>query len=222
MLNPGEQEVARAKCLEGIAALLRQCSIREALYRSSYDGNTKTKEANLLVHISYREELKILYVKILTFQATCLCHLSHRTGGRVVRDMVVWTDWNALSTAINVQKERMSEIETQWRDFKLQEQWNMEEQRHKENMAYLDPISKEIYRIREITEKVQNDGIRFGLLRWLSSEEFSARYNDIWSRRQESTGDWLIVSDRYNDWKKRPGSFLWLFGKGMPQGFLPI
>lgn len=43
MLNPGEQEAARAKCLEGIAALLRQCSIREALYRNSYDGNTEKK-----------------------------------------------------------------------------------------------------------------------------------------------------------------------------------
>ena len=195
MLNPGEQEAARAKCLEGIAALLRQCSIREALYRNSYDGNTEKKEANSPVHISYREELKILYVKILTFQATCLCHLSHRTGGRTVRDMVEWTDWNELSTAIDVQKERMGEIETQWRDFKLQEQWNFEEKRHNKQMDYLDPMSNEIRRIREVTEKAQYDKIRLGLLQWLSSEDFSARYNDIWSRREELTGDWLIEND---------------------------
>ncbi|OBT61859.1 hypothetical protein VE03_08815 [Pseudogymnoascus sp. 23342-1-I1] len=213
VLNPGEQEAARAKCLEGIATLLRQCSIREDLYRNSYDGNTEKKEANLPVHISYRDELKILYVKILTFQATCLCHLSDRTGGRIVRDMVVWTDWDELSTAIDVQKERMSEIETQWRDFKLQEQWNMEEKRHNEYMDYLDPISNEIRRIREVTEKAQNDNVRLSLLRWLSSEDFSARYNDIWSRREELTGDWLIENDRYNDWKTKPSSFLWLYGK---------
>lgn len=216
MLNPGEQEAARAKCLEGIAALLRQCSIRETLYRNSYDGNTENKEANLPVHISYREELKILYIKILTFQATCLCHLSRRTGGRIVRDMVAWTDWDELSTAIDMQKEHMNEIETQWRDFKLQEQWNVEKKRHNEHMDYLDPMSNEIRRIREVTEKAQNDNIRLGLLRWLSSEDFSARYNDIWSRREELTGDWLIENDRYNDWKTKPSSFLWLYGKGTP------
>ncbi|KFZ14934.1 hypothetical protein V501_02978 [Pseudogymnoascus sp. VKM F-4519 (FW-2642)] len=213
VLNPGEQEAARAKCLEGIAALLRQCSIREALYRNSYDGNTERKEANLPVHISYREELKILYIKVLTFQATCLCHLSHRTGGRIIRDMAIWTDWDELSTAIDVQKERMGEIEAQWRDFKLQEQWNKEEKRHSEHMDYLDPMSNEIRRIREVTEKAQNDKFRLGLLQWLSSEDFSARYNDIWSRHEESTGDWLIENNRYHDWKKKQSSFLWLYGK---------
>lgn len=215
MLNPGEQEAARAKCLEGIAALLRQCSIREALYRNSYDDNTERKEANLTVHISYREELKILYVKILTFQAACLCHLSYRTGARIIRDMAIWTDWDELSTAIDVQKERMCEIETQWRDFKLQEQWNKEKKRHSEHMNYLDPMSNEIRRIREVTEKAQNDKFRLGLLQWLSSEDFSARYNDIWSRREELTGDWLINNNRYHDWKKKQSSFLWLYGKGM-------
>ncbi|OBT97761.1 hypothetical protein VE01_05117 [Pseudogymnoascus verrucosus] len=213
VLNPGEQEAARAKCLEGIAALLRQCSIREALYRNSYDDNTERKEANLTVHISYREELKILYVKILTFQATCLCHLSYRTGGRIIRDMAIWTDWDELSTAIDVQKERMGEIETQWRDFKLQDQWNKEKKRHSEHMNYLDPMSNEIRRIREVTEKAQNDKFRLGLLQWLSSEDFSARYNDIWSRHEESTGDWLIENNRYHDWKKKQSSFLWLYGK---------
>lgn len=215
ILGPGEQEAARAKCLEGVASLLRQCSIREALYRSSYDGNTEKKEANLSVHISYREELKILYVKILTFQATCLCHLSHRTGGRIVRDMALWTDWDELSTAIDVQKERINEIETQWRDFKLQEHWDVEKKRHSEHMEYLDPMSNEICRIREVTEKAQNDNVRLRLLQWLSSEDFSARYNDIWSKREELTGDWLIENDHYNDWKTKPRSFLWLYGKGM-------
>ncbi|KFY08508.1 hypothetical protein V492_06166, partial [Pseudogymnoascus sp. VKM F-4246] len=213
VLNPGEQEAARAKCLEGIAALLRQCSIREALYRNSYDGNADKKEANLPVHISYRDELKILYVKILTFQAACLCHLSRRTGGRIIRDMVIWTDWDELSMAIDVQKGRMGEIETQWRDFKLQEQWNAEEKRHNEHMASLNPISNEIRRIREVTQKAQNDNTRLDLLRWLSSEDFSTRYNDIWSRHEELTGNWLIENDRYNDWKEKSSSFLWLYGK---------
>jgi hypothetical protein len=222
VLNPGEQEATRAKCLEGIAALLRQCSIREALYRSRYDGKTEKKEANLPVHISYREELKILYVRILTFQATCLCHLSHRTGGRIVRNMTVWTDWGELSAAIDTQKERMCDIETQWRDFKLQEQWNIEEKRHSEEMNYLDPMSSEIRRIREVTEKAQNDKIRLGLLQWLSSEDFSMRYNDIWRRREELTGEWLIENDSYNNWKKKPSSFLWLYGNGMFWAFLSI
>jgi len=129
--------------------------------------------------------------------------------------MVDWTDWTELSTAIDIQKESMTEIETQWRDFKLQEQWNMEEKRHNEHMDYLDPISNEIRRISDATINAQRDKNRLSLLKWLSSEDFSARYNDICRRREESTGDWLIESDCYNDWKKRPSSFLWLYGKGM-------
>jgi hypothetical protein len=214
-LNPGKQEVTRAKGLEKIAALLRQCSIREALYSHSYDDSMDRKKANITVHVNYRDELKNLYVKILTFQATCLCFLAKRTASKVIRDMVAFDDWDKLWADIQDQSMHMKSLEDQWRDFKVQEQWEVEAGRHKHKMEILAPMGNEISRLRTLIEKAQKEETRPQLLEWLSSEEISTRYNDIRVRHESLTGNWLIKSDLYTSWKTSPGSFLWLHGKGM-------
>jgi hypothetical protein len=213
-LNPGKQEASRAKGLERIAALLRQCSVREALYRNSYDHNAQTKNELLPIHLSYREELKILYVNILKFQATCLCHLTKGTVRMAIRDIAAWDKWDSLVAEINLQSGNMMSIEEQWRDFKLHERWQIEAKQHEENIATLNPIADEVARIRTIVGETQQDKSRFKLLEWLSPEKFSKRYNDIRERHESSTGDWLIGNQFYTSWKTNPGSFLWLFGKG--------
>jgi hypothetical protein len=214
-LNPGKQEAARSMGLERIAALLRQCSVREALYSHSYDYSTERKNETLPVHVSYREELKILYVKILNFQATCLCHLTKGTASMTIRDIAAWDKWDALVAEIDLQSDNLKSIEEQWRDFKLQERWEIETDQHEENMAKLAPIADEICRIRTVIEKTQLDGSRFDLLKWLSLEDFSKRYNHIRETHESLTGDWLIRNRLYTSWKVTPGSFLWLCGKGM-------
>ncbi len=156
-MNPGKQEAARAKGLEHIAALLRQCSIREALYSHSYDHNTVRKNETLPVHVSYREELKILYVKILKFQATCFCHLTKGTTSMTIRDITAWDKWDALVAEIDLQSDNVKSIEEQWRDLKLQERWKIETDQHEENIAKLAPIADEISRIRTVIEKTQRD-----------------------------------------------------------------
>ena len=76
--------------------------------------------------MNYQEELKILYVKILTFQATCLCYLAKRAASKVIRDMAAFDDWDKLWADIQNQSTRMESLEEQWRDFKVQEQWEVE------------------------------------------------------------------------------------------------
>jgi hypothetical protein len=214
-LNPGKQEAARAKGLEEIAALLRQCSIREALYSHSYDDSMDRKKAHITVHVNYRDELKSLYVKILTFQATCLCYLAKHAASKVIRDMAAFGDWDKLWADIQDQSMRMKSLEEQWRDFKVQEQWEVEAERHEHEMEILAPMGNEISRMKTLIQKAQTEKNRLQLLRWLSSEEVSTKYNDIRERHETLTGDWLIKSDLYTSWKTSPGSFLWLHGKGM-------
>jgi hypothetical protein len=213
-LNPGKQEAARAEGLENIAALLRQCSIREALYSRTYDGSMERKQAYLSVHVNYRDELKDLYVRILTFQATCLCYLTRHTASRVVRDMIVWDDWDDLSAQVDSQTVRVKSIEEQWRDFKLQEQWEIEAENNKKRMAIDAAIRDEVTRVRRCIAKTQEDQTRLELFRWLSPEDYSKRYNNIRERHERDTGAWLLEHKIYKDWKESSGSFLWLHGKG--------
>jgi hypothetical protein len=236
-LNPGKQDAARAKGLEEIAALLRQCSIREALYSHSYDGSMDRKKAHITVHVNYREELKILYVKILTFQATCLCYLEKHSASKLIRDMTAFDDWDKLLAAIQDQSTRMKSLEEHWRDFKVQEQldidterhkqemamlaskvqqqWKIEAEHHKHEMEVLAPMGSEMSRMKSIIQETQRNKTRRQLLEWLSSEDVSERYNDIRKRHETLTGDWLIKSGLYTIWKTSPSSFLWLHGKGM-------
>jgi hypothetical protein len=173
------------------------------------------KETYLSVHVDYRNELKNLYVKILTFQATCLCYLTKQTASRVAGDMVLLDDWDDLSAKIEIQSARIKSIEEQWRDFKLEEKWEIEAENNKQRIAIEAAIEDEVSRIRSVIEKIQKDMTRLGLLKWLSSEDFSKRYNDIRERYEDSTGVWLIEHEIYKGWKENPGSFLWLHGNGM-------
>jgi hypothetical protein len=132
-----------------------------------------------------------------------------------IRDIAAWDKWDALVAEIDLQSDNVKYIEERLRDFKLQERWEIETTQHEENIAKLAPISDEISRIRTVIEKIQQDTDRLDLLKWLSPEDYSERYNDIRERHENSTGDWLIRNHLYTKWKVTPGSFLWLYGKGM-------
>jgi hypothetical protein len=45
------------------------------------------------------------------------------------------------------------------------------------------------------------------------SPDPSINYNVAREKRQKNTGQWLLDSPAYRDWKTRPSSRLWLHGK---------
>lgn len=98
MLNPSKQEAARVKGLGDIASILSQCSIRESLYRHSYESedNHVRRDTFSVSHTGYRDALKALYVKILTFQVTSVCFFYKHTPGRLAADMVKWDPWDKM------------------------------------------------------------------------------------------------------------------------------
>lgn len=192
--------------------------MREDLYSISYENpaDAEKKKAHFSQqHAPWRTQLKLLYVKILKFQATCICHISKGTASRTGLDAVLWNNWDDLRAEIESQRGNLESIEGQWRDFKLQERWNDEQQRHNETISTLGPMADEMTRIRTVVEQTQKDQVRQDLLRWISEYDFSSRYNDIRDRREKLTGDWLLKHGVYKDWKITPSSFLWLFGNGM-------
>lgn len=187
------------------------------MYNQSYEARQgmKIKDLDVSQHETWQHELKLLYVKILKFQATCICHSMRGTAGRTISDMVLWNNWKDLRVEIETRRENLEAIEVLWRDFKLQEHWRVEADCHREMMAKLSPMADEVLRIRSVIEIAQKEKMRQDLLNWISKKDFSSRLNDIRDRREEFTGDWLIKFDVYKDWKTTPRSFLWLFGNGM-------
>ncbi|GKZ76927.1 hypothetical protein AnigIFM56816_009036 [Aspergillus niger] len=51
-----------------------------------------------------------------------------------------------------------------------------------------------------------------GILEWLSQYDFSKAQNDTQDHRSPGTGDWLLKSKAYVEWKDCPGSIFWLHG----------
>ncbi|KAL4968453.1 uncharacterized protein BDV14DRAFT_196758 [Aspergillus stella-maris] len=56
------------------------------------------------------------------------------------------------------------------------------------------------------------EGERQRILDWLSDINFSKFQNESKILRTEGTGNWLLDSSEYRDWKAKPGKFLWLHG----------
>jgi hypothetical protein len=68
--------------------------------------------------------------------------------------------------------------------------------------------TKELLEGREVyeTERLKR------IFEWLSPPDPSANYTKALETRHDGTGLWFIHGDVFEEWKRRPGSFLWLHG----------
>ena len=206
------------KSLDDIATIISQCIMREALYHRRYESTDhgESKREFETSHISYRDALRALYVKILSFQATSVCFLSKRTFSRVTADMVKWNDWDNMLAEIKKQENTLKSIEEQWRDMKYDEEYKLHNDRHKQRMSGLSAIEDEVSRVRSVIMQAQNNNEREELLRWLCPVDPSKNYNSARESHALSTGDWLVEkSSGFKNWEKAPNSLLWLHGKGI-------
>jgi hypothetical protein len=196
------------KGLNEIASIISRCTMREGLYHWRYEisSNDESKTDFSTLHISYRDALRTLYVKILSFQATSVCFLSKSTFERVTADMVKWNAWDTL----------LLEIEAQWRDMKYDEECKLQSVRHEQRMRGLGAIVDEVSRVRDVIKQAQNDNERKELLNWLSSVDPWTNYNSARRNHAQSTSNWLVEeSTEFKKWEKEQNSFLWLHGQGI-------
>ena len=209
-----------------MATIIGQCAMREELYRGRYENAKVSTTEFSYLHVGYRDALKQLYIKILRFQATCVCFLSNHTLERAMKDTVKWNDWDKLLTEILDQETVLKSIETQWRDVKVDEESRLQTTRygeackrevmlHEQRIESLRVIETEVSRLRDVVTSAQNHDERKELLRWLSSVDSSTNYNTARKTHAKTTGDWLLERSReFDAWKTDPSSLLWLHGQG--------
>ena len=206
------------KALGDIATIISQCTMREALYHRRYEStdHSESKREFETSHISYRDALRALYVKILSFQATSVCFLSKNTFSKFTADVVKWNDWDSMLAEIKKQENALKSIEEQWRDMKYDEECKLHNDRHEQRIRRLSAIEDEVSRVRSVIMQAQNKNEQKKLLKWLSSVDPSKNYNSARESHALSTGDWLVEkSSDFKNWEEAPNSLLWLYGKGI-------
>ncbi|RDK39337.1 hypothetical protein M752DRAFT_338219 [Aspergillus phoenicis ATCC 13157] len=77
-----------------------------------------------------------------------------------------------------------------------------------EILAAIDKTVEELQKVQSTVLSVEDKGI----LEWLSQYDFSKAQNDTQDHRSPGTGDWLLKSKAYIEWKNCPGSIFWLHG----------
>ncbi len=58
----------------------------------------------------------------------------------------------------------------------------------------------------------KEEAIRLEIINWLSPLDSTQRQKDIASVRQEGTGQWLLESPEFQEWKTEIGKELWCYG----------
>ena len=79
-------------------------------------------------------------------------------------------------------------------------------------------IKEDLVTLRRHVESIQVDASieqRQIIASWLTVLDFKARQRDIFSRRQEGTGQWLLDSPDFQAWLAKPGQVLYCPGMRM-------
>ncbi|KAF3185889.1 hypothetical protein TWF788_003937 [Orbilia oligospora] len=78
----------------------------------------------------------------------------------------------------------------------------------------LPPIENNVYEMQADVKLIQNKMRNTDIDRWLAAPNVSTNYNKALQQRHEGSGDWLIESKQFIEWKTSAmrNSFLWLHG----------
>ncbi|KAH8657321.1 hypothetical protein BGZ61DRAFT_404246 [Ilyonectria robusta] len=218
LLNPSEQEASRIGGLDKIACIIRECSLREALYRSRYEtpDNERIPSDSIAVHKEYRESIKVLYSQIISFQASYVCFLSeHNTAVQLIQDMVKWEDWDSMIEDITAKNENLKSLDEKWQGLSQEEEWKAMTKHHQENLTKLDAIHAEMERFSGLLRAAEDHQERKELLIWLQQAVTPSVHYDaaVEKRRKHSTGTWFLQSDKFREWESASNSLLWVIGK---------
>ena len=69
--------------------------------------------------------------------------------------------------------------------------------------------------LRDIEHSYSLGQGRRDIINWISPLNFSTRQNDIFSRREEGTGKWLLEDDVFKSWLAGTERILWCPGLRM-------
>lgn len=205
--------------MEEIASIIRECNLREAIYRRRYEptaGKCKIEDPDIGFHKEYRKGIKALYARILEFQAIYVCYLTHNNAERWVQDVAKWQDWDKLIKSIQGESLKVKALDKHFQGHMQQEEWEFTTQRHDQALKAMDALQREMERFSKLVSDANNNQTRDRWLSQLRTTEPATHYNSAeQKRRKYATGQWLLHSSDFDTWKAKPNSFLWLIGKGV-------
>ncbi|EON65785.1 hypothetical protein W97_05024 [Coniosporium apollinis CBS 100218] len=67
--------------------------------------------------------------------------------------------------------------------------------------------------IQQTIQSSQTEENKQKILEWLTRADPSSNHNEARKKHEPKTGDWLLQSQVYRNWKASPNSLLWLYGK---------
>ncbi len=184
--------------------------MRQRLYERQYKAVDSSEELH-----EYRDTLKELYVRILKFEAKCVCYYSKNQMSRLSRDVAKWDLWDSMLQDVVVQEGDFVKLYEIWKDLIARDEYEKLSSRHDQTMDVMKLISDNIVAFKQAVSSAQSDGNRAKLIQWLSAADPSINYISAREKHEAETGDWLIKeSTDFKNWKNAPNSFLWVNGKG--------
>jgi hypothetical protein len=184
--------------------------MRQTLYRRQYKTDNGSEELH-----EYRDTLKELYIRILKFEAKCVCYYSKNAAKCLGRDVAKWDMWDSLLQDITDQEGEFMKLYGIKQDLVAQGEYEKLSSRHIESMDILKVISENIGGFKQAVASTQSEKNRTQLVVWLSTADPSINHNSAREKHEPETGDWLIKdSTDFKSWFNAPNSFLWVNGKG--------
>ncbi|CZR67570.1 uncharacterized protein PAC_17469 [Phialocephala subalpina] len=208
-LNPSKQAASLATGLDYIGNLIVRSDMRQKLYERQY----KVANSSEGLH-EYRDTLKELYVRILKFEAKCVCYYSKNQVSRLSRDIAKWDMWDSLLQDVTVQEGEFVKVYKIWKDLIAQEEYEKLSSRHAESINVMKLISENIVGFQQAVTSAQSDTKRAKFIKWLSTVDPSINYSSAREKHQPDTGNWLTQeSAGFKNWENVSNSFLWINGK---------
>lgn len=219
-MNISTESTVQAKGLEYISSLISQSQIREELYIECYESHKGAQHGFQQSHRQYKAALERLYRRILKFQTKCCCYYSNSSAFRYGLDAVKWNDWDQLVNDVRQQDIEFAAFEQIWRDLQHHEERLAAEHLQRETINSIAAIKTEMSISREVAESAMTKQERHELFSWLCDIDPSSIYNTARDRHEAGTNEWLIKSEKFQNWERSDVSLLWLHGKGKSTVFI--
>ena len=171
---------------------------------------TSFRDKDLSDSDHFEDTIVDVYVAVLEFSAAIVSQNRMKIVRRVLTSInsLAEQPLQEFTTKLNSKGENLRK----WTEV-------VEHQYRKLEMKDLDEkVVSTLDSIEELTQQVSSikstilSAEEHNILEWLSEYDFSASHTSAASRRESGTGDWILDSPQYGEWKTSECSLLWLHG----------
>ena len=151
-----------------------------------------------------------VYVAVLEFSAAIISQNKMKIFRRVLTSInsLAEQPLQDFTTKLNSKGENLRKwtevVEHQYRKLEIK---NLD-QKVVSTLDGIQELTQQVSIIKSTMLSAEDQNI----LEWLSRYDFSASHTSAASRRESGTGDWILDSPQYGEWKTSECSLLWLHG----------